>query len=54
MNAFNPTCYNCGKPLKQVGLNKNGFPKFKKCNCLNKRKDEQNKSHHTRSGSCGF
>ena len=38
MNAFNSTCYNCGKPLKNAGLNNNGFPKFKKCKCLNNKK----------------
>lgn len=34
MNSFNPECHTCGKPLINLGLNNNGFPKFKKCNHL--------------------
>jgi hypothetical protein len=37
MNTFNPNCLNCKKPLKHLGLNLNGFPKYQKCNCLIKR-----------------
>lgn len=33
MDIFNPICYVCLKPLKHLGLNKQGHPKFKKCNC---------------------
>lgn len=39
MNPFNPICYICLKPLKNLGLNRNGFPKFKKCNCLKNKKN---------------
>jgi hypothetical protein len=35
---FNPTCHLCGKPLKNIGLNNNGFLKFKMCNCLKTKK----------------
>ena len=31
---FHPKCYQCGKTLKNLGLNNNGFLKFKTCNCL--------------------
>jgi hypothetical protein len=34
---YNPNCLNCGKPLKHLGLNLNGFPKYKKCACLKTR-----------------
>jgi hypothetical protein len=34
---YNPNCLNCGKPLKHLGLNLNGFPKYQKCKCLIKR-----------------
>jgi len=35
---FNPKCHQCGKTLKNLGLNNNGFLKFKTCNCLKKNK----------------
>jgi hypothetical protein len=34
---YNPNCRYCGKPLKHLGLNLNGFPKYQKCKCLIKR-----------------
>ena len=37
MSNFNPTCRFCEKPLKHLGLNLNGFPKYQKCKCLIKR-----------------
>lgn len=36
MNSFNPICYVCLKPLKNLGLNNKGFPKFRKCRCKGK------------------
>ena len=42
MNSYNPTCYNCGKPLQNAGLNNNGFLKFKKCNCLKNKQNGKN------------
>jgi hypothetical protein len=38
MNSYNPTCHNCNKPLKNLGLTANGFLKFKTCNCLKNNK----------------
>jgi hypothetical protein len=38
MNPYNPTCHNCNKPLKNLGLTANGFLKFKTCNCLKNKK----------------
>jgi hypothetical protein len=37
MKSFNPTCGYCGKTLTNLGLNLNGFPKYKKCGCLKRR-----------------
>lgn len=42
MSDFNPSCYYCGKLLKTLGLNSNGFVKFKKCNCLKNKQNGKN------------
>ena len=34
---YNPLCGHCGKKMKSLGLNSNGFTKFKKCSCQNKK-----------------
>lgn len=34
MSVFNPTCRYCGKTLKHLGFNSNGFTKYKNCGCV--------------------
>lgn len=38
---YKPLCRYCGKALKFLGLNSNGFKKYKKCNCKKTNKDEK-------------
>ena len=33
MSVFNPTCYRCGKLLRLMRYNSNGFLVYKKCFC---------------------
>ena len=42
---FNPKCHLCGKPLKNLGLNNNGFLKFKNCKCLKNKQNGKIKSN---------